>query len=53
MDPLTIAMFLSQQFMYREAFSALPDAPVVPYVEPVAPGPSYPGRGRRRPVPAR
>ena len=37
MDSLPIAMIRSQQLMNREALSALPDAPVVPYVEPAHP----------------
>jgi hypothetical protein len=35
MDSLTSALVMSQRALTREARSALPDAPVVPYVEKV------------------
>jgi hypothetical protein len=37
MDNLPTALILSHRMMSLEAFSALPDAPVVAYVEPVPP----------------
>ena len=35
MDYLPFALIMSSRFMSAEAFSALPDAPVVAHVEPV------------------
>jgi len=35
MDHLATALIMSHRFMSAEAFSALPDAPVVAHVEPV------------------
>jgi hypothetical protein len=34
MDQLPTALIRSDRLMLREAYSAMPDAPVVPYVEP-------------------
>ena len=35
MDHLAAALLMSHRFTSAEVFSALPDAPVVPHVEPV------------------